>query len=271
MRIAALSRAVAYEWMRIRSVRLTWWIAGISIAATALAGWGYSALVSSMLAADQRVDDLEALVMIISKPSFVPIAASVLGVVAVGNDYRYGTMAATLLITPRRTVALAAKALVVTGFGIALTAVGLAVTWAVGFLVIGRGLTASASALDLVSLQAGQVALTVGSALLGIFVTVLARSQLTGLVTVFAVPYAIEPAVRTMVLVSGQHSLEKFVGFLPFAAGNAMTDISHGASDTLLATNAIRLGPLTGALVFFGLIAAVGAWALVRFLRQDLK
>lgn len=265
------ARSLAYEWARIRTLRITWWIVAFSMAATALATWGYGALVASMLAADQAVDGREALVMVLSKPSFAPIAASILGVVAVGNDYRYGTMAATLLVTPRRSVALVAKAVVVAGFAVAVTAADFAVTWAVGLLMLGRRLTASAPAADLISLHAGQVALTVGSALIGVFLTILFRSQMAGLAAVVALPYAVEPALRTMILLSGAHSLERFLGFLPFAAGGAMTDISHGTSDTLLSATALRLGPLTGGLVFFGMIAAVGVWALVRFRRQDVK
>jgi ABC-2 type transport system permease protein len=271
MSTRGLGHALAYEWARIRSVRITWWIAGLSIVATALAAWGYSALVSTMMSADPSVDGREAVVMMLSKPSFAPIAASLIGVFAVGTDYRYGTMCATLLVTPRRGVALTAKAVVVAGFGVAVALVNLAVAWAVGLLMVGRGLTGSASVLELAGLHLGQVALTVGAALLGSFVAALVRSQLVGLAIVFAVPYAVEPGLRTMVMFSGQQTLARFVGFLPFSAGNAMTDISGGSSDTLLASAAVRVGPLTGALIFFGMVAMAGAGAMARFRRQDVK
>jgi hypothetical protein len=50
-----------------------------------------------------------------------------------------------------------------------------------------------------------------------------------------------------------------------------MTDISHGSTSTLLASTAVRLGPLAGGLVFFGMTAVVGTWAVLRFQYQDVK
>jgi ABC-2 type transport system permease protein len=265
-----MTRALLYEWARIRSVRLTWWIAGLSMVITTVAATGYSALVSTMVSAEAKVDGLEAIVMILSKPSAAPIAAGVLGVFAVGNDFRFGTMSATLLITPRRTVALGARAVVVAGFGSALALAGLAAAWVVGTLMVGRQFLGRATALELFSLCAAQIALTVGWALLGTFIAILLRSQVAALTTMLAVPFAVEPALRTMALLSGRGWLEQLAGLLPFAAGNAMTDISHGATGTLLASTSVRLGPLAGGLVFFGMTAVVGTGALLHFRRQDV-
>jgi hypothetical protein len=270
MTTSTMARASAYEWARLRTVRATWWIAGLSVVITGLATWGYSAVISSMMSTGLSVDGLEAAVLVLGKPSFAPFAAGILGVFAVGNDYRYGTMRATLLVTPRRTVALAAKSAVIAGFAAVLAVLNLAVSWLVGTLTLGPGLGLSVPVFGLVQLCIAQIALTVGWALLGSVVTVLLRSQLFALAALLVVPFAIEPAIRTAGLLSGQTWLERIVGYLPFAAGSAMTDISHGATSTVLAAGAARVAPLVGGTVFFATIGALGLWALLRFREQDI-
>ena len=132
---------MSYEWVRPRTVRLTWWLAAVSVAATALAACAYSAVILGMVKSGAAVDGLEAVVVVGSKASVAPVVAAVLGVFAVGNDYRYGTMCTTLLVTPRRGVALAAKAATVAAFGAALAVVA----WSVGHLVLGDRLSLAAS------------------------------------------------------------------------------------------------------------------------------
>ena len=74
---------------------------------------------------------------------------------------------------------MAAKALVVAGFGSAVAVADLVVAWAVGMLMVGRRLIAPASALDLLHLHGAQIALTVGWALLGMAALKLDHTEIT--------------------------------------------------------------------------------------------
>src|SRR4051794_35837626 len=106
--LTSLSHAMAYEWTRIRTTRLAWYLAAVAVIATAVAAWAYSAI-AMRVAGSTTVDPREAVTFVISRPSFAPVVAGLLGVVAIGSDYRYGTMRTTLLVTPRRGIALGAK------------------------------------------------------------------------------------------------------------------------------------------------------------------
>lgn len=262
--------ALRYEWTRLRSLRLTWWLAGASAVVTALAAWGYSGVILGMRSDGLAVDNREAVVLVVSKPSMAPVVAGILGVFAVGNEYRHGTMRLTLLVTPRRATALGAKAALVAGFGAVLALANLAVAWVVGALVLAGAVSLSLSVAALIQFHLAQVLLVAGWALIGVALAAVLRSQAFALAVLLAIPFAIEPAVRTVGMLSGQTWLERTSGFLPFTAGSAMADISDGVSNTLLSSASYRLGPLVSGVVFFGVIGVLGIAAFQHFRSQDV-
>jgi ABC-2 type transport system permease protein len=263
-----MTTAISYEWVRLRTLRSTWWIAAGFTAASAIAAWAYAGVILGVQATGVAVAAGEALVLILSKSSFVPLAAGLLGVFAVGGEYRHGTMRTTLVVTPRRTAALAAKAMVVGGFAVAVMLMNLVVAWLVGSLVLADAVSLSAPVADLVQVLLAQVLLVIGWALFGIALATTTRSQLFALAGLFAIPFAVEPMIRTAGLLSGQAWLERVSGFLPFTAGAAMADISDGAG-ALLAPAAGRVDPLVGGAVFFGVIGLAAVAAVLRFRHQD--
>lgn len=259
-----------YEWARIRSLRSTWWIAGGSVVATAVVAYGYSAVVSGMLSTGVQVDDREAVVLVVSRASTAMVAAGVLGVLAAGNDYRYGTMRATLLVTPRRVAALGARAIMVGAFGVVLAIAGLVAAWLSGTMALPGVLPAPSMTPAFFQLCGGQVLLVSGWAVLGVAVTVLARSQLLGLAAILIVPFMVEPLFHTVGAVAGLTWLEAVAGHLPFSAGEAMPDISRvDGAGSLLAPQATRAEPLPGGIVFLGTVGALWTAAVWRFRQQD--
>lgn len=265
-----MTTALAYEWVRLRSLRITWWLTGGSVLVTALAAWGYSGVVLGVRSDGDPVDGAEAVVLVVARPSMAPLVAGILGIFAVANEYRYGTMRTTVLVTPQRTVALAAKAAVIGGFGAGLALANLAVAWLIGVLTLAGSVSLSLSAVDALQLHLAQILLVVGWSLIGVAVATLVRSQAFALAVLLAVPFAVEPAIRSVGAVSGQTWLAKAAGLLPFSAGNAMTDISHGASSTLLAPAASRVSPMAGGTVFLCAVGILSLVALAQFRRQDV-
>jgi len=68
---------------------------------------------------------LETLTLLLTRSPFPALAAGLLGVLAVGNDHRFGTIVATALVSPRRSTVLAARAVVLGAIGALLAMVRL--------------------------------------------------------------------------------------------------------------------------------------------------
>ncbi|MGW3274074.1 hypothetical protein ACWDFH_21765 [Streptomyces kronopolitis] len=264
-----MNRSVRYEWVRLTTLTSTWLLAAAAIAVTALAAWGYAFTVTEFQSDDTGATVQEALVAVIGKASFAPLAAGIFGALAVGGDYRHGTIRATLAVTPVRSRAIAAKALVAGGFSLAVTACTTAVSWIVASTALPAKLIQGVSYGDLMVLHGGLLLQTVGWTLIGITITVMFRSQAVGTVALVAIPYVLEPMVRTGGLFANSPWLAQAAKYLPFAAGNSMSNIA-GDEGTFLAAASQRMTPGTAILVFGLFTGALFVGAVVRFRRQGV-
>ncbi|MCD0445727.1 hypothetical protein LO763_19140 [Glycomyces sp. A-F 0318] len=261
--------ALAYEWTRLLTLRSTWWIAAVAVAATAVVTWGYASVTVGVGDLGLAVGSAEAVVMVIGRSSFAPLAAGLIGVLAVGAEYRHRTLRTTALVTPDRTAALTAKAVTVACFAIAIGAAGLAASWAVGAATLAGRIDLAAPAGLLVGFHAAHLLQVAGWALIGLAVTVAARSQVIGLAVIVLVPNVVEPLFGSIGTLSGQDWLARVGAYLPFSAGQAMTDIA-GSTPALLADGGARADPLLAGLVFAAVVAGLAAYAVADFRRQDL-
>ena len=107
-----MSDALRFEWVRLRTLRSTYW----------LIFWGLllSATVALLLALGTRHDPRTDQVVVdvtsgggagLPLP-VLGVFMAVLGILAMGHEYRYGTIQPTLTALPRRITVLAAKAVV---------------------------------------------------------------------------------------------------------------------------------------------------------------
>jgi hypothetical protein len=105
-------RALHAEWIKLWSVRSTWFALGTAVAFTV--GLGLADTVSTargwdaMPAADRVAFD--PLGSAFAGLTFAQLALGVLGVLAVTSEYSSGTIIATLTAQPRRSTAFVAKA-----------------------------------------------------------------------------------------------------------------------------------------------------------------
>jgi ABC-2 type transport system permease protein len=106
------------EWIKLRSLRSTWWTLAIAIAAAAGIGVRIGASTTNS-AGDLTFDTVPTALIGI-------LLVSVLGVLAITSEYSSGMIRATLTATPRRLLALAAKATV---FGVVALITGEAVSF----------------------------------------------------------------------------------------------------------------------------------------------
>ncbi len=117
-------RVVRSEWVKILSLRSTWW----SLAITVVLSVGISLM---MAAALRDFDSAFAPVMVIVMPmQFTMLVAGILGAISITGEYSTGMIRSTLTAEPRRGAVLLAKSLVVT----LLLAVATAITYAISVL-----------------------------------------------------------------------------------------------------------------------------------------
>ncbi len=102
-----LAQAVRMEWIKLRSLRSTWWTLAVTAAGTVAIGLGVG-LGSKNASADLTNNALAGVV-----PGL--LLTGVLGVLTMTSEYSSGTVRVTLAAVPRRPLVLAAKAAVFGG------------------------------------------------------------------------------------------------------------------------------------------------------------
>jgi ABC-2 type transport system permease protein len=115
-----MTRLFAAELLKLRTIRVTW---GFILAVVGLSGLLAAGNIGSppeggRLAPDYQLD----LVLVTALPAI--LLALLLGMLLFTNEFRHGTIARTLLVTPRRPVLVGIKLLIgaAAGFGLALLA-----------------------------------------------------------------------------------------------------------------------------------------------------
>jgi ABC-2 type transport system permease protein len=234
-----MARALAYEWVRLRTLRSTWWLSAISLLLSA----GLTVAVAFGFRHQESPAALAVTWTAGSGFSPVPFAAvfgAVIGVFTFGHEYRHGAIRATFTDIPRRGRVFLAKLIVPAVWGVVVSLVALVIDWVVVRLVWGSSTTAH-----------GFLPSPTGRLLLGFVL-------LTVLWTL------IEPVLSAVfTLVHALHSFHRLPDFLPFAAGARMvtTDVNG--------TVTTGLSPLHGGLVFAAWTAVIAVLAAVRVLTRD--
>ena len=122
-----LAQAVRMEWVKLRSLRSTWWTLAVTAAGTV--GIGVAVGLNSRNAAEDLTNNALAGVV----PGL--LLAGVLGVLTMTSEYSSGTVRVTLAAIPRRPLVLAAKAVV---FGAVTLVVGEAASFTAFLAAAGR-------------------------------------------------------------------------------------------------------------------------------------
>lgn len=101
-------RALRSEWVKLSTVRSTWWSIGIVAVLTV----GIAALVAQAM----DVPGFEPIQAVVSPVQFTVLLAGILGAISVTGEYSSGMIRSTLAANPSRGSVLAAKATVVAAF-----------------------------------------------------------------------------------------------------------------------------------------------------------
>lgn len=268
--------ALAYEWVRLRTIRSTYWLIGLTLVfqfiMTMFIAWrlpdsgplsGGNGPVTQLLTLGAASG---------LAPLLLAYIIGIVGVFSMGHEYRHGMIRATLTAVPNRSAVFAAK-LVTSGVIAALAAVG---SLAVGLLsatIFGVDLP-SASVLG--NLFLGVTLFTVLFAWSGLAYAALIRNQTAAVAMLVLVPSVVESIFRAVILTikaasddpTGRGGIVTILKYLPYDAGGQMYT-RQSVDDLLEFLGYAPFGPVGGGVVFGIFVGALLAAAYALFLRRD--
>lgn len=255
-----LGDALRFEWVRIRTLRSTYWL----IASALLLNLAVA--VSVALAARDEPLHHEVVGMVVtggapvSPVPFTAVFLAVVGIFATGHEYRYGTVQPTLTTVPQRSALLAAKLVVLAATALVVAVVSLLVNIA-GALVVWGSVPALTD-WPLAEALPGYVVLVLLWTVLGAALGQLFRGVPSALVVILVLPLVVEQVIVSLSFVATLRWLAPAVKFLPFSAGQRLVHV--GGEDYVEFFTRWVSG---GVLAVFVVTVLTVAWTL--FSRRD--
>jgi ABC-2 type transport system permease protein len=191
-----VTRLVGAELLKLRTTRTFWWMAGSAVGLVLL-------LVVLTLAIDDDTRSASDVRSLLSTAGIAGLLTLVLGVVAGAGEYRHGTIASTLLVTPRRLRAVSATVLAcfLGGLVIGALAAGLTAVIALPWLSV---LPTTGETLEIF---VGGTLYSALAAALGAALGALLRNQVAAVVIVLVLIFVVDPTLGALVEDVGQFTL----------------------------------------------------------------
>jgi len=269
--------ALRQEWVRLRTLRSTWWLTGAALVATALLAVALTLTAGAQTAARSGapgtdvLGDQTAFAIVLSSPTqLTTVFMGLVGVFAFGHDYRYNSILPALTVVPRRGRLAAARLIGVTAFSAAVGAACLAVASLV-LLIMGQGRYAPGVGWNPTHLRvaAGAVLLVTLFGLFGLALGCLFRAMPVAVSLLFALPIAVEPLLRVILSVGALDSISGVGRYLPFTAGAQLVAYTTAVDPSVPEALRNDLTPLVGGLTLTAVVAVLLLGALTLFERRD--
>jgi ABC-2 type transport system permease protein len=248
---------VAYaEWIKLRSLRSTWWTLSIFVVTTI----GIGALLSSIAAAHVTAGKhlgTSQVTLSLYGAYLAPLTIGVLGGLAATGEYMTGMIRASLTAVPRRLPVLWAKLGVFAVVGLIASEIAVLTSFEIGMAILGHagagislgqpGVLRTVAGTGLYLMLTGLFGLAIGAVVRN---TAVAISALAGIMLVLPIVTNLLPATWT----------SHFAQYLPSNAGQAILFVRPETG---------FLAPWTGLALFAGFVAAVVAIAAALLERRD--
>lgn len=264
-----MTGALRYEIARLRTLRSTWWLLGISVLVSAAIAFAIG-----MVARNNDVGDNALAVALTGGTEFsgIPLPAVFAGLVgafAFGHEYRYGTIRPALTAVPRRSALILGKLVVTAVWAAILAALNVGIGYLTLLLVPGHDLLDAGIRWDPVGRAVvGFILLVVIWNVVGLSFAGLLRNLPAAIVLLLVIPLVVENILFAVLqFVPALDDVSWLSKYLPFSAGNAMVavfDPSDFDQADLDFPTALQGGLTFGA---FGLVLFVLCWLLFR--RRD--
>jgi ABC-2 type transport system permease protein len=215
--------ALAYEWRRITTVRSTYWFSGLTI--------GLSGLIAFFIAFEFSASDftstgisnfLQASTMVVTAGGSlvaVPVISAalcgVMGAMAFGHEYRYGTIKQTLTAVPDRLAVFAAKLVVLVGWLLVLMLLVVGIDLVLGEIFLTSFSLSGNAVRPIVDFVAYNVAFGVA----GLALAAILRNLAGALVTLLVYPFVVDPIVYNIFRFGNVGSFSRLANLLPASAG----------------------------------------------------
>ena len=239
------------EWIKVRSVRSYLWL----VICALVLSYGLAALVTATVPLDGEVRanviDRIDLALVGSQLSWMLLG--VIGVLIVGQEYRFNTIRVTFAASPVRYKVIAAKAVIVTAVGVVLGAISVAGSALIGGAILSsRGVPIDWTLSHANRIIPGSILVGVLYALFGLAITCIVRQPIGGILLITVYPLIIESIIGGL--------LSKVSKWLPF---RAVSQIASNARD------GHHFGPSAGIAYFVLFLVALTVGGLVLVRRRD--
>jgi ABC-2 type transport system permease protein len=243
-------RTVAAEVLKLRTTRTFWGLVGATLALVMLA-------VVLPLAIDTDFFDESDIRSLLSSAGGSGLMMLVLGVVFGAGEYRHGTIAWTLLVTPERLRVMSSQALACGVAGLAVGLVAAALTAVVALPWLAAKEAASLSGGGVLGIFLGGVLYAGLAAALGAGLGALVRNQVAAVVLVLVVLFIVDPALTALV-----------DGYDKFSLSGLAASITGGTEEDFGGDELLPFG--AAALVWTGYTLVLVAAAAVLTSRRDI-
>jgi ABC-2 type transport system permease protein len=249
---------VAYsEWIKLRSLRSTWWTLGIFVVTTIGIGVLLSSVAAAHLSAGHHLSFGQLVTLNLYGAYLAPLTIGVLGGLAATGEYMTGQIRASLTAVPTRLPVLWAKLGLFAAVGLIVSEVTVFLTFWIGTTILGHagagvslgqpGVLRAVAGTGVYLMLTGLFGLAIGAVVRN---TAVAISALAGIMLVLPVVTNLLPTTWTV----------HFAEYLPSNAGQAILAVQPSSG---------ILAPWTGLALFAGYIAVVVAGAAVLLKRRD--
>ncbi|MFD5689565.1 ABC transporter permease subunit [Streptomyces rubiginosohelvolus] len=244
------SQALAYEWIKFRSVRSTVWTT-VAAAVLPVLGAVFVATTGSLQSDDTVLGGSLTLSVV------AQMLAAVVGALVMTGEYSSGTIPTTFAARPRRSTVLAAKAALVAGVMYVLALASCTLAYLVGDALLSEGRYAQGEPLPALFGIAASFAV---AAVLGLAVGTLVRHSAGAVTTVIGL--LLLPSLFGPLFGDAERWI---AGLSPTAALEKLTQTSDAAADTVGS-----LGPWPSLLLVAAYTTVLALGALVLLRRRDV-
>ncbi len=251
-----MSALVRAELLKLRTVALPYWLLLVTLAFVLL-GVLATVLTAGLEGAPLQRDDPDLLARAVGSASGGNVIVLVLGILALTQEFRFGTATPSFLVTPRRGAVLAAKLLSTVLTGLLFAVVSVVFALATSWLVItlrGDALRFDSTVVE-VMLGVGLVLALYGP--IGVAVGALVRNQIAAVVAALAWTFIVEQLVVALWPEVGK--------WMPGGAASAVLQLGEVAT-----TRGDLLPVWGGALVLVAYAVVLSVVAATVTLRRDL-
>ncbi len=245
-----MTRLVAAELFKLRTTRTFAAMVGTTIALLLL-------ILILTLALTDRFDTENDVRSLLSSASISGLFMLILGVVAGAGEYRHGTIASTLLVTPNRLRAVTAQTLGVAAAGLTVGLACAVLSAAIGLPWLSAKDAATLSTGELLTLFLGCAVYTALAAAFGVALGALMRNQVAAVVLVLVFLFVVDPALSALLDEYGKFSLS-----------GLSSSMSGGSPDDAPGSELLPQG--VAALIWAAYTVAVAAGAALMTARRDV-